>query len=873
VLKYGESQGRVDCDIDVCANKRQAIIDVITEYWGQNHVVGVATFTTLSSKTSIDKAIKGLGINEDVGGFLKSIIPIDRMKLWSARECLEGNEKLGKKPVAEFVNEVDKYEHLKECILAFEGMIVGRGSHAGGIIICNEDITDYIAVMRSPKGLLTTQFELHQSEEVGLVKFDLLSLSALDKIKTTINLAIEYSLMESKGTLRETFNHYLNPDIINYDDEEMWSDIAKVKSLFQYESPMGIRAIKMINPHDIHQLTVANSIMRLKGEKGQETPMEKFVRYKNDINEWYKDMREFGLNEHEIGVLEKYLLSSFGVCESQEKLIKLTMDENVANFDLRESDQARKAVAKGRKDVMQETEERLYSYGEKLGVRKVFTDYLWNVQFEMQKAYAFSEIHSYEYSIIALQELNLNRFYSNLLWETAVLTIDSEADEDDENSGSTPYGKIATSICKLKSNGTIIKAPDINKSKFGYTPLLDENAILIGLKAIAGIGDDVVREVIEGRPYTSFKQFYDYHKSLQVKVNEWQDEDGQIVEENRSSNVTKSKIIMLIKSGCFDCFNPNRVALMKWLACWETETKDKLELANLPMCIKLGVDLPNDLVRAYKFKKYVLSKEYYYCNNANFKSKKDYYVEPTFARHYLEEHYMANLVENKDYYYVGDDLIIIDKALEKAMEKDMNLLKEELKKQTVIDEFNKKNMQLTYSSLIDLEDVNKWAMESISFYDREHELEGIDLTRYNVTSFNDLPYEPEFELKSRGNFEWRQYKLSRIAGTIIDCDHNKNIISLLTTDGVANVRFNKGQYAHYKQNISETIDGKKITYEDGWFKRGNLLLVSGYRREEEFVAKRYAKSIYQHTVALIENINEDGTLNLKLERYNPDSEE
>lgn len=866
-LSAGRKQELPDCDIDVCANKRQAIIDIITRFWGQEHVVSVATFTKLSSKTSIDKAVKGLGINEDVAGFLKSIIPIERMKMWTARECLEGNEKKGMKPVVEFVNEVDKYPRLRECILAFEGMIVGRGSHAGGVIICNKNLTEYNAYMRAPSGLLTTQFELHQSEAVGLVKFDLLSLSALDKIKTTMNLLLEYGYWEDKGSLRKNFNHYLNPDVINYDNEKMWDNIAIYKSLFQYETPMGIRAISMINPRDIHQLTVANSIMRLKGEKGQETPMEKFVRYKNDINEWYNDMKVFGLNQNEINVLENYLSSSFGVCESQEKLIKLTMDENVASFDLRESDQARKAVAKGSKDAMKETEERLYTYGAKLGVRKVFLDYLWNVQFEMQKAYAFSEIHSYEYSIIALQEMNLNHFYPRILWETAVLTIDSEADEEDENSGSTPYGKIATSICKLKLNGTNIQSPDINKSKYGYTPLIEENTILIGLRAIAGIGVDVVNDIINGRPYDSFKQFYEYHKNGIWKGEI--DEDGNKIFER--SSVTKSKIIMLIKAGCFDFDNPNRIALMKWLACWETGAKENLTTANLPKCVELGVDLPQELLRPYRFKKYVCSKEFFYCKNAKAKSKKDYMLD-SYARNYFEKNYINKLVEEKDYYYVDDNIIIVDKSLEKAMENEMNQLKEYLNKPEVVADFNKKSMIETYKNMIEVEDINKWAMESISFYDRNHELDYANLEDYDVVSFNSLSSEAEFELKRNGKREWRQYKLSRIAGTIIDCDHNKNILSLLTLDGVVNVRFNKGQYAHYKQNISEMVDGKKITLEKPFFARGNMIMVCGYRREDEFVAKKYARSLYQHTVCLIEKINSDGSLNLRLERYSTEEE-
>ena len=98
------------------------------------------------------------------------------------------------------------------------------------------------------------------------------------------------------------------------------------------------------------------------------------------------------------------------------------------------------------------------------------------------------------------------------------------------------------------------------------------------------------------------------------------------------------------------------------------------------------------------------------------------------------------------------------------------------------------------------------------------------------------------------------------------------MVTILTKEGVVNVKFQEGQYAFYNKKLSKEVwnDKKncneKKTVEDSWFKRGNILLVVGYRRGDTFVAKRYAQTRYQHTVQLITNVKEDGSLIMKQDR-------
>jgi len=249
----------------------------------------------------------------------------------------------------------------------------------------------------------------------------------------------------------------------------------------------------------------------------------------------------------------------------------------------------------------------------------------------------------------------------------------------------------------MKKHDILVLPPDINKTDLSFTPIEEDNTIRFGLAGISGINQDTAKDIIEGRPYTSFKQFYDYHKQLQIPIGV--DEYGQPI--NRNSLVTKSKIINLIKSGCFDCFNSNRVALMKWLCFYENPNKESLTMANVNKAIEFGVQFPKDLLRAFRYKQYVVNKANFIGNDPNFKSKKLYLVEPTFALHYFVKECMPVLQEDKDYYYnTNGELIVSDKSLEKALKSKLDGLKEILSDEKVIEEYNKKRLQFEYNSMV-----------------------------------------------------------------------------------------------------------------------------------------------------------------------------
>lgn len=858
------SSSLMDIDIDIQSFKKEKVIKAIKNYFGERRVCQCVTWGTLSSKTAFERAGKGLGIPDEQISYIKALIPVKRGFIYSIDDCLNGNKKKEREKVPEFIKEVNKYPELLRVAKAFEGMIVSSGTHAGAVNILKGDFTETGSLMVSTNGSIVSQYDLHQAEYAGDLKFDLLSIDCLELLRAEMDSLLEHGYIKWQGNLRDTYNYYLGYEQLDKTNKSMWNELPKMLKAFQFDSMAGNQALKKINPQNLTELTLANGLMRLQTAE-TEQPMDRYVRYKNDINEWYKDMTAYGLNKEEQSILNEYLFPYCGMCISQTTVMSLLMDKRICGFNLKEADLARKSIAKKSAEALAGTETNLYEKGKEIGNRKVFLDYIWLVQIAMSWSYSFDFSHSFSYSSECLQEMNLYTKYPKVFWNCAVVTTQAQSEDERERASKTKnYSKIAQSIYKAKENDVLVDTPDINKSELSFTPLVEEDKILFGLGGVTKINRDVYSDILSGRPYNSFKEFYDYHKTHKFPTNEV-DESGNVI--YRNSSVTRSIMVVLIKSGCFNYCSTDRVLMVKWLVTWEFPAKTELSTSNLPKALELGCTFSPTLVKAYRFRKYVLSPQFFYKKNDNFKSKKDYILEPKFARPYFEEKYIDRLTEDKDYYYENDMLIVVDKSLDKVLKPELEALSKEMNNESIIKEFNKKNWQNEYLNLVKTENQEMWYFDTVSYFPEKHVLWGIDKNFYNIQDYKDLPQEPQFIEKSdkSGKRTWRIYDLSKIAGCVLSRQDDKHYLNVLTTDGkVVIVRFNAGQYAYYKRDIAETDEYEA---DKSWLSRGSILIISGYRRgEDEFVAKKYRNSIYRHSVIKVTNINPDRSLDLQFDR-------
>lgn len=856
-----------DVDLDSAANRRGKIISAVKGKRGKEMALNCCTFKTEGSKSAILTAARGMGISNDEAQFMAGLVPVTRGFTWTISDCLYGNAEEERKPVVEFANELGKYEGLLETALAIEGIVCGRSIHASAVYLFNDNFNKHNAMMKAPNGIPITQFNMKDSDYCSGLKEDLLTVKALDKIRLCMDLLIEAGHMKWQGNLRETYNKYLHPDVLDYDTKEMWDMVGRndVTDLFQFDTTVGVQAIKKIKPRSLIELATASSIMRLMVSGGNEQPLDTYIRYKNDINEWYKCMKnDYHLTDHEISIMEKYLLDFYGVGATQEDVMTISMDKEVSDFDVKTSNLLRKGISKKDKDLQHQMKTMFFDKGQEIGTSYNLLNYVWEEVVGKQLGYSFSINHTTPYAAISLQELNLAYHYPIVYWNTACLSINAGADESVEDNKSTNYGKVGVAISRMQDRGINVALPLINESRFDFYPDEKHNRIIYALKAMNGIGDDVARAIVENRPYKSIEDFC--MKMIDTKL------------------VTTAQMIKLIKGGCFtELHNKDRKSTMDWFLRNYVFTPCKsLTMQQFAKMQEMNI-IPDSLELAIKmvnFKKYVLDDSNLHTKHID-KNKKmvkrgyhdGYYTLDENSQPFFTNHFTENSIVglNKEFYLVSEKLFTkeVDGYIQPlkdwfAQEDSLNLYNE-----TVYKELWNKHANGT---------VPHWSMESLTYYDDQHELADINNDLYGITNFFELPEEPEVydyytryiggEAKSMPKF-----KISRIAGVVLDNNSAHHSISLLTPNGVVIAKFSKGQFAFYNKQISAQLDessDKKTVLEKSWFRRGSLLCLQGIRRGDQFVPMVYKDTIYKHTVNLIQEVYEDGTMLLQTERVRVD---
>ena len=417
---------------------------------------------------------------------------------------------------------------------------------------------------------------------------------------------------------------------------------------------------------------------------------------------------------------------------------------------------------------------------------------------------------------------------------------------------------MGSAIANIKKEGVHIAFPLINSAEFSFKPDLDNNQIIFGLKGINGINTELSQTIINMRPFKSMDDFAE--RLLDTKI------------------VKPNQMIKLMKAGCFtelDC--PDRTKTMRWyLDKYKIEKVDKLTLAQLGRMKEWHI-IPQSLqksVQMLSLKSYILDDEglYEIFNDPNKKPLKRgyhdrYYILDDQAQNYYYDFFSDDCIVK----VVNEHYVVSEKKIIKEADKLLEPLREWFSSQEAIDKYNQALIDEAWDTYA-AGTPAKWSMEALCYYDSEHELEHVDEKQYGIVNFNKLPEEPNvYDWYTRKiNDEWKQmpkYQIVRIAGTVLHADNPHHTVTLLTKYGPVLCKLNKGHYAFYSKRISVVgDDGNKTVLEDSWLKRGNLLLVSGIRRDDQFWPMIYNDTIYKHTINFIKEVNADGTLNLQVER-------
>ena len=823
-----------DIDLDVEGGKRQRIISALKKNFGEERVLQVATYGTEGSRSALKTSARGLGITDTEAQYIASLIPSERGQQWSLHDCVYGNEEKDRKPVTQLVKELQKYPNLLETALKIEGIVVRRGIHAGGVIIFNEDVYKHNALMTAAKGQAhVTQFNLSDSEQTGGVKYDLLSVENLDRIRATLDSLEEEGIISYKKGLRQTFTDILHPKNLNLEDKEYFrmASSGEVLEIFQFNTNIGVETLKRIQPQSFEEFCAANSLMRLQATDGTEQPIDMFIRYKNNMEIWYQEMRDYGLTEEEIKILREHLDIHKGVNATQEVSMAISADPRITNFSILEQNILRKTIAKPKGAALDELQKLHYSKGEKQGASKTLLDYVWDKCYKLQFSYSFSQLHVTAYTIIGIQNLELNRRFNSIYWKTASLNVDSGTLDGD----GVDYAKIGSAIGKMQAQGVTISPPNINKSKLIFTPDANTNTIRYGLGAIKSINNKIAKQLIELRPYTSLKDFLD--KTYKEKI------------------ITNTHLISLVKSGALDEFGERKKVMMDVIR-YITPLSKSYTLASINKLIESGIlkdrpEYPLIMLRE-SFKKNVLRRE----TTAGAKTPHKIFKVKNMEEYsrLLGEIAVINITNNC---YEVDE-----KDFKREFEKQVADLKEWLKTDEVVEHVARYELNQQWIKYA-LGTYASWEMESLSYYFHEHELSHVDEERYGLERFYNLDEESSVERY----FDWGErqipiFELSTIVGTVLAKDDTRKTVTLLGLDGVVTVKYNAGSYSHYNKQIKRN---NKIV-EPSWFSRGNKLMITGYRRGGQFVAKVYKHSVSEHTTRLITDITDEGYLYYNIER-------
>ncbi len=492
-----------DIDIDFDDDGRADVLRYVTQKYGEEKVAHIITYGTMAAKS----AIKDVARVEQL-----PLVESNRLAKLIPRHMPEENGKEAKptlkncyRLVPEFTPELSSPDPLiKETLKyaeALEGNVRNTGVHACGVIICRDDITDWVPVStatdKEEGKLLVTQYEGRVIEETGLIKMDFLGLKTLSILK------------EAVANIKLTRGIDIDLEKIPIDDPATYRLYSEGRTIgtFQFESAGMQKYLRELKPSTFEDLIAMNALYR----PGPMEYIPDFIKRKHGEEPIVYDIPE----------METYLKDTYGVTVYQEQVMLLS--RLLANFTRGESDTLRKAMGKKLIDKMNHLKGKFLSGGQANGHKPEVLEKIWK-DWEKFASYAFNKSHATCYSWVAFQTAYLKANYPSE-YMAAVLSRNL-----------SDITKLTTFMDECKSMHIRVLGPDVNESfnKFGVNKKGD---IRFGLTAIKGVGDNVVSDIIKARGDKPFADIYDF------------------VERVPAGSMNRRTFENLALAGAFDCFS------------------------------------------------------------------------------------------------------------------------------------------------------------------------------------------------------------------------------------------------------------------------------------------------------------------------------
>ncbi|TYQ12977.1 UNVERIFIED_CONTAM: DNA polymerase-3 subunit alpha [Acetivibrio alkalicellulosi] len=487
-----------DIDIDFCYERRQEVIDYVVKKYGEDRVAQIITFGTMAARAVIRDVGRALDIPYGDVDMVAKMIPFQIGM--NIDKALELNPEL-----KNLYSEDEKVRELIATGRLLEGMPRHASTHAAGVVISKEPITEYVPLQKNDDSV-TTQFTMGLLEELGLLKMDFLGLRTLTVIRDTVNLA------------NKNYDKQINIDNIDMNDENVYKLIGEGKTtgVFQLESMGMTQFMKELQPTSLEDIIAGISLYR----PGPMDQIPRYIRNKNNPQ----------LIKYHHPLLENILDVTYGCMVYQEQVMQIVRD--MAGYSMGRSDLVRRAMSKKKISVMEE-ERKNFIHGVtddegnvvvKGSVSNGVDEKTANIIFDEMMdfaSYAFNKSHAAAYGVIAYQTAWLKCYYP-IEFIAALL-----------NSFLASSEKVSQYIYECKNMGIDILPPDINESSIKFTVV--NGKIRFGMAAIKNVGENAVKAIIDEKNYNgNYKSFRDFLERIEGK------------------DVNKRCIDSLVKSGAFD---------------------------------------------------------------------------------------------------------------------------------------------------------------------------------------------------------------------------------------------------------------------------------------------------------------------------------
>jgi DNA polymerase III subunit alpha len=506
-LKYGllferflnpDRLGLPDIDIDFCYERRQEVIDYVTNKYGQENVAQIITFGTMQARAVVRDVGRVMSIAyADVDRLAKMIPPDPSLTL---KDALESEAEL-----KNMYRNDPQITKLIDIALSLEGLNRHASVHAAGVVIADKPLNNYMPIFKTGDDQITSGYSMGILEKIGLLKVDFLGLRTLTVVSETVKL------------IKKTLGKEIDIRALSLDDKNTYKLLASARTIgvFQVESSGMRDLLKKLEPSRFEDIVALLALYR-PGPIGSGM-LDDFIQRKHNRVPIKYDHKK----------LEPILKETYGIMVYQEQIMQIA--SSLGGFSLSEADLLRRAMSKKIPEVMEKQRVKFISGCLRNEISSSTANKIFDL-IEYFSGYGFNKSHSTAYALISYRTAYLKANYP-VEFMSALLT--SERDNTD---------KIVEYVNEASHMGLEVLPPDINESEVLFN-VVDQKTIRFGLLAVKNVGEGAAESIVQARIQSKFASLQDLCQRIDLRL------------------ANRKVLEALIKCGAMDLFNMSRAQM------------------------------------------------------------------------------------------------------------------------------------------------------------------------------------------------------------------------------------------------------------------------------------------------------------------------